>query len=151
VLLATLVVWGVPVGLLGMDPVVFLVRVPVGLIFGVFIVLTLFQGAGFGGLGQPVKGLAMAAAVIVAAAAVQVLYTVAANAIAPGMKAGPPSYERELWIATAMLGVTFSVIVAFCGAFGFWPLMPRRAGAEAGDPARAEAAGPPPAPPEDTA
>jgi len=134
VLLATLVVWGIPVGLAGVDPVAYLVRVPVSVIFGVFIVLTLFQGAGFGRLRQPVKGLAMTAAVIVAAAAVQVLYQAAAHLIAPGMYAGPPNYERELWIATAMLGVTFSVIVVFCGALGFWPLKPAPRGgtAEAG-------------------
>jgi hypothetical protein len=123
VLLATLVVWGIPVGLAGVDPVAYLVRVPVSLIFGVFIVLTLFQGAGFGRLKQPVRGLAMTAAVIVAAVVVQVLYQAVAHLLAPGMHAGPPSYERELWIATAMLGVTFPVIVVFCGALGFWPLV----------------------------
>jgi hypothetical protein len=130
VLLVTLVVWGIPVGLAGVDPVVYLVRVPVSLIFGVFIVLALFQGFGFRRLKQPVKGLAMTAAVIVAAAAVQVLYQAVAHLIAPAMHAGAPSYERELWIATAMLGVTFPVIVVFCGALGFWPLEPRPGGDE---------------------
>jgi hypothetical protein len=123
VLLVTLAVWGIPVGLAGMDPVVFLVRVPVALIFGVFIVMTLFQGAGLGGLKQPGKGAAMTAAVIVAAAAVQVLYGAVARLADPGIAAGPPSYEFELWLATAMLGVTFPVIVVFCGALGFWPLV----------------------------
>lgn len=123
VLLVTLAVWGIPVGLAGMDPVVFLVRVPVALIFGVFIVLTLFQGAGFSRLKQPVKGAAMTAAVIIAAAAVQVLYGAVARLANPGIVAGPPSYEFELWLATAMLGVTFPLIVVFCGALGFWPLV----------------------------
>ena len=136
VLLATLVVWGIPVGLAGVDPVTYLVRVPVSLIFGVFVVLTLFQGAGFGRLRQPVKGLEMTAAVIIAAAAVQVLYQAAAHLVAPGMNAGAPSYERELWIATAMLGITFPVIVVFCGALGFWPLVsrPRGGGVPAAEP-----------------
>jgi hypothetical protein len=51
-----------------------------------------------------------------------VIYEVAASVIAPGMKAGAPSYELELWLATSMLGVTFPVIVVFCDAFEFWPL-----------------------------
>lgn len=145
VLLVTLIVWGIPVGLAGVDPVAYLVRVPVSLIFGVFIVLTLFQGAGFGRLKQPVRGLAMTAAVVVAAAAVQVLYGAAAHLVDPSMQAGPPSYDRELWIATAMLGVTFPVIVVFCGAFGFWPLVRVARGAAAESPGGAadarEAAG----------
>jgi len=122
VLLVTLAVWGIPVGLAGVDPVVFMTRVPVAVIFGVFIVLTLFEGTGFTRLTQPLKGVAMTAAVLVLAVAVQVLYGAAAGVIAPGMKAGAPSYELELWLATSMLGVTFPVIVAFCDGLGFWPL-----------------------------
>ena len=121
-LVVTLAFWGILVGLAGMDPVVFLVRVTLAIIFGIFIVLTLFQGAGFGGLKQPVKGLAMTAAVIVAAVVVQVFYGWVAQRIDPGIAAGPPSYAFELWLATAWMSVTFPVIVVFCDALGFWPL-----------------------------
>jgi hypothetical protein len=126
VLLVTLVVWGVPVGLAGMDPVVFMARVPVVVIFGVFIVLTLFQGVGFARFTQPARGITMTAAVIVLAAAMEVLYGAAARTIVPGVAAGAPTYGLELWLATAMLGVTFPVIVAFCDGFGFWPLLRAR-------------------------
>jgi hypothetical protein len=126
VLLVTLVVWGVPVGLAGMDPVVFMARVPVVVIFGVFIVLTMFQGVGFARFTQPARGIAMTAAVIVLAAAMEVLYGAAARTIVPGVAAGAPTYGLELWLATAMLGVTFPVIVAFCDGFGFWPLLRAR-------------------------
>lgn len=147
VLLATLAVWGVAVGLAGMDAVVFMARVPVVVIFGVFIVLTLFQGAGFARFRQPARGLAMTATVIVAAAVMEVLYGAAAHVIVPGLAAGAPTYGLELWLATAMLGVTFPVIVAFCDGFGFWPLL-RAPGADdaaageaaAGDAAASEAA-----------
>ena len=122
VALVTLAVWGAAVGLAGVDPVVFMVRVPVVVIFGVFIVLTLFQGGGFARLRQPVKGIAMTATVVGAAAAMELLYGVAARLIVPGIAAGAPTYGLELWLATAMLGVTFPVIVAFCDGFGFWPL-----------------------------
>jgi hypothetical protein len=122
-LIVTSAFWGILVGLAGMDPVVFLVRVTVALIFGIFIVLTLFQGVGFGGLRQPVKGLAMTAAVIVAAIVAQLFYGWAAHRIAPGMAAGPPSYAFELWLATAWMSVTFPLIVVFCDPLGFWPLV----------------------------
>jgi hypothetical protein len=121
-LVLTFAFWGILVGLGGMDPVVFLVRVTLALIFGTFIVLTLFQGAGLGGLKQPVKGVAMTSAVIVAAVLVQLLYGWVAHRIDPGMASGPPGYGLELWLATAWMSVTFPVIVVFCGALGFWPL-----------------------------
>jgi len=121
-LVVTLAFWGILVGLAGMDPVVFLVRVTLAIIFGIFIVLTLFQGAGFRGLKQPAKGLAMTAAVIAAAVVVQVFYGWVAQRIDPGIAAGPPSYAFELWLATAWMSVTFPVIVVFCDALGFWPL-----------------------------
>jgi hypothetical protein len=122
--------WGILVGLGGMDPVVFLVRVTLALIFGIFIVLTLFQGVGFRGLRQPVKGIAMTAAVIVAAVLVQLLYGWVAHRIDPGMTAGPPGYGLELWLATAWMSVTFPLIVVFCDGFGFWPLAPAAPAAE---------------------
>jgi Protein of unknown function (DUF1638) len=128
VALVALAAWGLAVGLAGVDPVVFMARVPVVVIFGVFIVLTLFQGAGFARFKQPAKGVAMTATVIVAAAAMELLYGAAARLIVPGIPAGAPTYGLELWLATAMLGVTFPVIVAFCDGFGFWPL-PRARGA----------------------
>jgi len=84
-------------------------------LFGVFIVLTLFQGVGFTRLAQPAKGIAMTAAAIALAVVMQLLYGVAANLIAPALAAGAPGYGLELWLATAMLGVTFPLIVVFCG------------------------------------
>ena len=123
VLTVTLVVWGLPVALAGMDPVVYMVRGPVSVLFGVFIALTLFQSVGFTRLAQPGKGIAMTAAAIVLAIVMQLLYGVAATLIAPTLVAGAPGYGLELWLATAMLGVTFPLIVVFCGGFGFWPLV----------------------------
>jgi hypothetical protein len=133
-LILTFAFWGILVGLAGMDPVVFLVRVTLALIFGIFIVLTLFQGTGLSGFKQPVKGVAMTAAVIVAAVVVQVLYGAVARRIEPGIVAGPPAYGFELWLATAWMSVTFPLIVVFCGALGFWPLV-FEAGAGGSEPA----------------
>ena len=43
--------------------------------------------------------------------------------IDPDMTAGPPGYGLELWLATAWMSVTFPLIVVFCDALGFWPLV----------------------------
>ena len=42
---------------------------------------------------------------------------------------GGPRYELELWVATALLAVTFPLIVVVTGYFDFWPL--KRARTEA--------------------
>jgi hypothetical protein len=39
-----------------------------------------------------------------------------------GLPSGPPSYDRELWLASAMLAVTLAMIVAHANFFQFWPL-----------------------------
>jgi hypothetical protein len=38
-----------------------------------------------------------------------------------GLPSGPPSYDRELWLASAMLAVTFPMMVAYANFFQFWP------------------------------
>jgi hypothetical protein len=39
------------------------------------------------------------------------------------LSAGPEhGYANEIWIATAMLGVTFPIINFVSGAFEFWPV-----------------------------
>ncbi len=69
----TLVVWGIPVVLAGADPVVFMTRAPVAVIFGVFIVQAIFQSVGFSRFAQALKGVAMTATMIVLALVVQVI------------------------------------------------------------------------------
>jgi hypothetical protein len=33
-----------------------------------------------------------------------------------------PAYDHELWIANALLSITFPVISVYTGFFNFWPL-----------------------------
>lgn len=113
-------IWTAGVRLAGMDAVDYLVRVPVSFVFGTFIVLTLFQTAPFQRLAQPAKGLALIAGSAVLAVATYRLYRFVALAAMGEIPAGPPTYGLDLWIATAMLSITFPLIVAYDG-FGFWP------------------------------
>lgn len=34
----------------------------------------------------------------------------------------PLAYDLELWVSSAMLAITFPIMVAFAGFFDFWPL-----------------------------
>ena len=114
-------VWTAGVRLAGMDAVDYLVRVPVSFVFGTFILLTLFQTAPFQRLAQPAKGAGLIAGSAVLALLTYGLYRFAALATFGQIPAGPPAYDLDLWIATAMLSITFPLIVAYGEGFGFWP------------------------------
>jgi len=113
---AGFVTWG------GMDLVTFLVRVAVSLIFGVFILLVMMRGAPFVAFAQPWRGFVLSAVAIVLAVVAFALYRWAAVTV-HGIAAGPPTWELELWLASAMLAFTFPAMVAFADWFGFWPLV----------------------------
>lgn len=38
------------------------------------------------------------------------------------LHSGSPGYELELWIANALLGITFPIIVVVAKYFDFWPV-----------------------------
>lgn len=114
--------WQVFVVWLGLDVVAYLVRVPVSVGFGVFIMLIMFQTAPFQSLRQPAKGVAVFSLVVVLAIVMRRLYEMAALGLVGPMASGAPGYDLELWLATAMLSVTFPILVAYGDGFGFWPL-----------------------------
>ncbi len=123
VLVLSWVIYQVFVGVLGMDPTQFLVRVSVSWIFGEFIVLLMMQTAPFQTLRQPLKGLLLVASSAVLAVVMFQLYSWFAAVITGGLPRGPAAgYVFELWIASAMLGVTFPVLVLYSSFLEFWPL-----------------------------
>lgn len=58
--------------------------------------------------------------VVVLAIVMRRLYEMA-GLVGP-MASGAPGYDLELWLATAMLSVTFPILVAYGDGFGFWSL-----------------------------
>jgi len=112
------------VEVLGMEQVDYMVRIPVCMIFGTFLINNMMQFSLFPKLAQPVRGLALTACAIVLAIVMHEVYAFASTlhageALGTGPMAG---YAREFWIASAMLGVTFPVIFAVSGFFAFWPI-----------------------------
>lgn len=114
--------FGLGVGLLKLDPMTFLVTAPVPYIFGTIVVLNMFQNSLFAKLTQPMKGIANVVAVIVIGSALAQLYQVLAPSISGTLHAGPPTYDLEIWIASALLAVTFPFLIFFAEFFKFWPL-----------------------------
>ena len=47
------------------------------------------------------------------------------------LPSGPPGYEYEIWLANALLSVTFPFLIFLAAYFGFWPLA-KPAGREIG-------------------
>ncbi len=107
---------------LGMDPVDFMVRVPVPFVFGTIVIQNMMQGSLFSSLKQPVKGVVNVIAVIVVGEALAIFYRAIAPVITGELHAGPPAYDMEIWTASALLSVTFPFLIFFAAYFDFWPL-----------------------------
>jgi hypothetical protein len=110
------------VGILKLDVMAFLVTAPVPYIFGTIVVLNMFQNSLFQNLTQPLKGLANVIAVIAIGSALAQVYRALAPTISGSLHAGPPTYDLEIWTASALLAVTFPFLIFFAEFFRFWPL-----------------------------
>ncbi len=112
----------VGVNVLGTDVMAFLVRVPVPFIFGTIIVLNMLQNSLFAKLTQPVKGLANAIAAAVIGTVLAQIYGALATTVTGTVKPGPPTYDFEVWLASALLSVTFPFLIFYAEFFKMWPL-----------------------------
>jgi hypothetical protein len=111
---------GINVG--GMDVVAFMVQVPIPFIFGTIIVLNMFQGSLFAKLQQPLRGVLNSIASLVIGEVLARVYGALAPMVTGTVNPGPPAYEYEIWLASALLGVTFPFLIFFAEFFRMWPL-----------------------------
>lgn len=116
------VVFYVGVKAMHMDVVSFMIRVPVTFIFGTIIVLNMLQGSLFPKLTQPLKGVLNMLSVIVVGTLLAQIYAAMSGHVTGVLKPGPPTYDFELWVASALLGVTFPLLIFFAEFFKLWPL-----------------------------
>jgi hypothetical protein len=107
---------------MGMDTVVYAVRVPMCLIFGEFLMLLMFQTAPVQAVKQPAKGLVLIILTIIFAVVMYYLYGWLSGFVHGKLPSGPPEYIFELWLATSLLSVTFPLITVYSSFFDFWPL-----------------------------
>jgi hypothetical protein len=107
---------------LKMDPVAFMVRVPVPFIFGTIVVLNMMQGSMFAHLKQPVKGVVSTLAAAVIGSLLAMAYGLLVRVVTGQLNPGPPSYDFEIWLASALLGVTFPFLIFHAEFFKLWPL-----------------------------
>jgi hypothetical protein len=107
---------------MAMDPLQFMVRVPIPFIFGTIIVLNMLQGSLFAKHAQPVKGILSAVTATVIGTGLALLYGGLAPAVSGELAPGPPGNDFERWLASALLGVTFPFLIFYAEFFEFWPL-----------------------------
>jgi hypothetical protein len=107
---------------MGMDVVSFMVRVPIPFIFGTIIVVNMLQGSFFAKLAQPLKGVLNTIASAVIGSVLALIYGALAPVVTGAVNAGPPSYDFEIWLASALLAVTFPFLIFYAEFFQFWPL-----------------------------
>jgi hypothetical protein len=55
------------------------------------------------------------------------LYAVVAPTVSGPVNPGPPAYEFEIWLASALLSVTFPSLIFYAEFFQFWPLQQAQA------------------------
>ncbi len=108
---------------LHMDPMLFLIRVPVPFIFGTIIVLNMLHNSLFANLKQPVKGIVNTIAAAVIGNILAALYGMLAPTVTGTLALGPPANDYERWLASALLGVTFPFLIFYAEFFKMWPLM----------------------------
>jgi hypothetical protein len=107
---------------LAMDPVIYLVSVPVPFLFGSIVVLNMLENELFARLAQPVKGVLNVLAAIGLGGGLSLIFWLVMPAVGGVLPSGPPAYAAQLWLANALLAVTFPFLVIHAAFFNFWPL-----------------------------
>ena len=116
------------VDIMKMDQVAFMVTVPIPVIFGIIFVLNMLQGSLFRQLHAAVQGrVEYCATAIVLGNLFALMYRSLAGSVTGKLDAGPPSYQSEIWLASALLSVTFPFLVAYADFFTMWPLQRAKA------------------------
>ena len=110
------------VNYMGIDPMRFMTTVPIPFIFGTIIVLNMLQGSMFAGMTQPLRGVLNASASALIGTILALAYGNLAEMLSGPVPSGPPTYDYELWLANALLAVTFPFLIFKAEFFGFWPL-----------------------------
>ena len=105
-----------------MDVVRFLVRVPVPLIFGSIVVLNMLGNSLAEKLKQPLKGIVNVVIIAVVGTALARLYEALMPIVTGKLAYGPPTYDFEIWLASALLSTTFPFLMFYAAFFGSWPL-----------------------------
>ncbi len=117
----TAVTWYTGMVVMRMNWVELLVQIAVPGSFGIFVLMVTMEGSVFGSIRQPLRGLLLS---VVTVAIAMVSYKGYQSLCVElfGLHQGRPDHAQELWIASAMLAITFPMMVFYANYFQFWPI-----------------------------
>jgi len=110
---------------LGLTPDAFMVTVPVPFIFGSVLLLTMLDGSVTFGLTGPLKGAATAAFAAVLGTVLAWVYVMLMPLVTsdvPQPTASGGAFDQHMWLASALLAMTFPLMAIHHGYFDLWPL-----------------------------
>jgi hypothetical protein len=107
---------------MGMEPASFMVAVPIPFIFGTIIVLNMLQGSLYPAAKPPLKGVLNFVTIAVVGTVLARIYTALMPSVSGPLKGGAPTFDFEIWLASALLSVTFPLLVCHAEFFKLWPL-----------------------------
>ena len=108
----------------GMAPPTFLTTVTVPFLFGSIVVLITLEGSLYKNLPQPLRGAVSAVTAAIVGIALARVFVAVSGALSGDVPWGAPSFEGEVWLASALLAVTFPFLSYHADFFGMWPLKP---------------------------
>lgn len=116
------------VGMFAMPWPSFLTGVTVAFLFGSIVVLNVLQGRLPLPGAQPARGLVSAVLAAVVGVLLGRLYVLVMPLVSGTVPFGAPGFQGEVWLASALLGVTFPLLSVMTDGFAFWPFVsPARA------------------------
>lgn len=119
------IAWWLGISVAGMDVVQFMVAVPIPFIFGTIIVLNMMQNSLFTDMAQPLQGLLKLIVAGLVGLVLAWIYGQLSGLVTGEMSPGAPGYVYEIWLATALLGITFPLLIIMADYFGFAGLLKR--------------------------
>lgn len=122
VLLLSLLIFWLATGYFKSDAVAFMVRAPVSFLFGLFLMMDTTGNQVFAAVKQPWRGLFLIVLSLLLGILMCLSYEWFMYEVLGHIVAGPPTYTAELWLANAMLSMTFPLILVYCHFFKCWPL-----------------------------
>ncbi len=117
----------------GMAAPTYLVTVPVPFLFGSIVVLITLEGSLYSGLKQPLRGVTSALTAAVVGIVLARIYASVAGMVSGDVPTGAPGFDGEIWLASALLAVTFPFLAFHADFFDKWPLRRASDSAQAAD------------------
>lgn len=121
-LIVSLAIFWISNTVLQLDPVIFMLDFSINAIFGVFLVKNMMNFQLLSKVAQPLRGTFLLIISMSVAYLLQLLYRFVAQQLFEVPTILQASYELEVWVATALLAITFPLINVVSGYFAFWPL-----------------------------